>query len=664
MVKDLEKGTKEYYLQSIDRIDLSEVGKYSKESFEYKVLSLAINTYEDPSIISERVYLGDKCLKEFSITDRVCCTYTSSGVNKTVNMSLSHLLPDYKNLSGSIEKVKSLFDSSMAWEKILKTEKKTPEWVESELNKKLGIPHASYAAWVKGSGNAQQYLFSVYRRRQSWTVVRGFSIELENESEAFVRDMMDFLYDNKLSISESPFTCKINSYFSGKYINNEYISADEKILPSVENWADCEAKRQYLFNNGDRSESHNAIEFRKAFIQDKEFTIIDRLSDADLRDAITFIVSAKVVAWPVTGAHQVDYLNKILSLRYTPLRETIDTETLEKASSEMATPAYIAWIKNSYPKIFLFDGSMPMKVSHIDYSDILMRSTSGSHYYDSTKRVLYIDKNEEIDDLMFDIARGSKIPFNLDDYKAVFRVGMTSVSNEELQKTQQKIEELASELSAKDQILLRYKQLYGELDVTRTPTTPSDPDSDKGDVTIKKGEQEKLSLSERVAAQLEAQLFLKATQPNWEFPEHYGEVNEDDEPFYYSTIEIKDENGTLFPIVLKSHKADGEPLKINTFEWTSISEEKARIFVYTGRDIKEIDVMDLVRNQSSVNISFSTENLDLEERISAFAESLRYFKELHFDFDSFNLSKQARSLAGMYNENDRRQGATSDKEDL
>ena len=664
VVKDLEKGTKEYYLQSIDRIDLSEEVKYSKESFEHKVLSLAISAYEDPSIISERVYVGDKCLKEFSITDRVCCTYTSSGINKTVNMSLSRLLPDYENLSGSIEKVKALFDSSIAWDKLLKAKRKTPEWVETELNKKLEIPHASYAAWVTGAGNAQQYLFSVYRRRQSWTVVKGFSIELENESEAFVHEMMDFLYENKLSVSESPFTCKINSYFSGKYINNEYITAAEKLLPKIENWADSEAKRQYLFSIGVRSDSHNAIEFRKAFIQDKEFTNYDSLTDADRRDSMTFIVSAKVVAWPVSGVHQVEYLNKILSLRYTPLRETIDTETLESDSFEMSTPSYTSWIANSFPKIFLFDGNMPMKVTHCDYSDILMRSSSGTHYYDSTKKVLYIDKNEEVEDLMFDIARGSKIPFNLDDYKAVFRVGMTSISNEELQKTQQKIEELTSELSAKDQLILRYKQLYGELDVERAQT-PKESNTDNTDATIKKGKQEKLSLDEKVAAQLEAQRFLRETQPNWVFPEHYGEINiENGEPFHYSTIEIKDESGTLIPIVLKSHKTDGEPLMINTFEWTSITKDHARIFVYTGNDIKEIDVLDLVRNQPTVNVSFSTENLDIEERISAFAESLRYFKELHFDFDSFNLSKQARSLAGMYNENERRQGTTSDKTDL
>jgi hypothetical protein len=276
---------------------------------------------------------------------------------------------------------------------------------------------------------------------------------------------------------------------------------------------------------------------------------------------------------------------------------------------------------------------------------------------------LYIDKNEDTDELMFDIARGSKIPFNLDDYRAVFRVGMTTVSNEELEQTQQKIEDLTSELTEKENLLIRYRQRFGDID-SISPSPVQGSDSHKADATIKKGDHEGLSLSERTAAQLEAQQFLKQTQPKWVFPEHYAEADDEGEPFYFSTIDVIDENGVQFPIVLKSHKTEGEPLKINTFEWDSISKDKARIFVYTGNDIKEIDVMDLVRDQPTVNVSFSTENLDIEERISAFADSLRYFKELHFDFDSFNLSKQARSLAGMYNENDRRQGATSDKTDL
>lgn len=665
IVRDLGKDTKEYYLQSITKLDISEEKEYSKESFEYKVLQLAIDTYEDPSVFSDYVFIGEKCLKEFSIKDDVKCEYTttSSSVLQSIMMSLSRLLPSYVNQSDKIDDVKALFDSSLAWDKLVKSKRKTAQWVEGELNKSLGIVHASYEPWKKNAGNAQQYLFSVYRRRLQWSTVKGFAIKLEDESDEFINEMMDFLYSKNLTISTSPFTCKITGYFTKKFFDNDYIIDDEQLLPAIERWADDDDKRKYLIKNGIRDLDDDIISFRKAFISNQEFKEFDDIPDTDKKSTVEFLVGTNFVQWPVSGKHQVDYLTRVLSLKYTPLNQSIDSETLERESSEMTTTSYLNWIVNSYPRIYLYDGNMPMNVTYSGSSVVLMKTTSGIYYYDASKKIVYIDKNEDIDELMFDLARGSKVPFNLDDYRAVFRVGMTAVSNEELQQTQQIIDELTSELTEKERLLLRYRQRYGDIDAVPTPTT-QDSERNKGDATIKKGDRHGLSLSERTAAQLEAQQFLKQTQPKWEFPEHYAEADEEGEPCYYSTVDVIDEEGVHFPIVLKSHKADGEPLKINTFEWESISRDKARIFVYTGNDIKEIDVMDLVRNQPTINVSFSTENLDIEERISAFADSLRYFKELHFDFDSFNLTKQAKSLAGMYNENERRQGETSDKTDL
>lgn len=665
IVKDLGKDTKEYYLQSITKLDISEDKEYSKDSYEYKVLQLAIDTYEDPSVFSDYVFIGVKCLKDFSIKDDVKCEYTTStsSVLQFVMMSLSRLLPSYVNQSDKIDDVKALFDSSLAFDKLVKAKRKTAQWVEGELNKSLGIVHASYEPWKKNAGNAQQYLFSVYRRRLSWPNVKGFSIKLEDESDDFINEMMDYLYTKDLPISSSPFTCKITSYFTGKFFDNDYILNEEQLLPSIERWADDENKRQYLLKNGVRDLDNIVISFRKAFISNQEFKQVDDLYDADKKSSLEFFVGTDYVHWPVIGEYQIDFLNKMLAIRYSPLKESIDSETLESKATEMMTNSYVNWAANSFPNIFLYDGKMPMVVTLNGNSTVLMRTASGTHYYDTTKRKLYLDKNEDTDELMFDIARGNKIPFNLDDYRAVFRVGMTAVSNEELEQTHQKIEDLTSELTEKENLLIRYRQRFGDIDaISSSPAQGSD--SHKADATIKKGDHEGLSSSERTAAQLEAQQFLKQTQPNWVFPEHYAEADDEGEPFYFSTINVIDENGVRFPIVLKSHKTEGEPLKINTFEWDSISKDKARIFVYTGNDIKEIDVMDLVRDQPTVNVSFSTENLDIEERISAFADSLRYFKELHFDFDSFNLSKQARSLAGMYNENARRQGATSDKTDL
>ena len=660
VVKDLGKDSKEYFLKNITRLDISEDCHYSKDSFEHKVLLLAIDTYEDPSDFSDFVYVGDKCLKEFSIKDEVTCDYIYSGVSQTVSMSLSRLLPNYENLSDQIDSVKSLFDSSLAWDKLVKSKRKTAQWVESELNKVLGIVHSSYAPWETGAGNAQQYLFSVYRRRMSWPSVKGFDIKLEDESDDFINEMMDFVYTKGLNISSSPFTCKITGYFTRKYFDNDFILADERLLPAIERWADDDNKKSYLLNNGIRAQEDNVIAFRKAFIANDDFPKFGDLTDADKLRSLAFLVATDIVNWPVSGEHQVDYLSKMLNIRQGPLTESIDLEALKRDSTEMATNSYKNWSANNIPKIFLYDGLMPRVVKHV-YNTILLRRASGDYYYDISEKVLYVDKNENVEDLLFGLARSSGIPFNLDDYKAVFRVGMTSISTEEMQQTKQRIEDLTMLLSEKEQLLCRYRQRYGDIDVIPHNDSPS-PESSEANATIKKGEQNRLSIDEKVAAQLEAQKFLKQIQPKWQFPENYAEADEDGELYYYSKVEVVDENGHRTPIVLKSHKSEGEPLKINAFEWDYISKDKARIFVYTGSDIKEIDIKDLVSNQPSVSISFSTENLDIEERISAFADSLHYFKELHFDFDSFNLSKQAKSLSKMYNVNDRRQDTTTDND--
>lgn len=658
VVQDLDKDTRDYYLQKDWRLDLSLDEKYSKESVAYKILSLAIKTLDDPSVVSSRVFVGEKCLKEYSIKDNVSCAFTSNGESLSVDFSLSRLLPDYENQSGKIEDVKSLFETSLAWDKLVKAEQKKADWVEGELNKKLGIVHASYADWVTGSGNAQQYLFSVYRRRLSWTTVKGFTIDLEKESDSFVNEMMDFIYGNRLTISTSPFTCKIYKYFSGKFFVSDYIFQNEQLLPILEKWADNEEKKSFLVNNGVRTINDDAILFRKAFINDEDFPGFESLSDTDRKEAIEFLVGTDIVTWPVSGDNQWKYLEQILGIRYSPLKESIELTELEQKAVEMDLPSYLTWAESNYPRIYLYDGKMPKQVNYGTSDTVLVRFSGDDYYYDPASRKLYVDKNEDVEDLLFDLSRGSKVPFNLDDYKAVFRVGMTSVSNEEIEQTQKRIESLTTELSEKEQLLMRYRQRFGDLEESPA-SLPQSSDSSGGNVVIRKGELEGLSISEMAAAQLEAQRFLMQTQPQWQFPDYYGDVDDEGEPYHFSTAEIIDENGTPTSIVLKSHKAEGEPLKINTFEWSSISKEKARIFVYTGDDIKE---KDLVSNQPTVNISFSTENLDIEERIAAFADSLRYFKELHFNFDSFNLSKQAKSLSGMYNVNDRRQGDTSDND--
>ena len=151
-------------------------------------------------------------------------------------------------------------------------------------------------------------------------------------------------------------------------------------------------------------------------------------------------------------------------------------------------------------------------------------------------------------------------------------------------------------------------------------------------------------------------------EPSWHFPPHYGEYKEDGTPYYYSTMELEDADENPILIVLKSYKRQDEPFKMNPEELDYIFKDSADLLIFTGDDIKRIEKEDLVRNQSNISLSFSTENLDIEERIDAFCSALHYFKELHFDFSSFNIAENAESIKNIFNRNKGTQNSNTEED--
>ena len=180
-------------------------------------------------------------------------------------------------------------------------------------------------------------------------------------------------------------------------------------------------------------------------------------------------------------------------------------------------------------------------------------------------------------------------------------------------------------------------------------------------VHLSKAETNTLSQSEQIEAQLEAQKYLLSIKPMWEFPDNFAEVDEDGKPYCFSTFNIKDEEENDVAIVLKSYKNDKAPFSINPEEWDYLTVSKAKLVIYRGNGHhEELEKEDLIRNQNCVKLRFSTENLDIEDRISQFSDILHYFKQIHFDFESFNISKRAKSIVGITNKNQGIQTGGSD----
>lgn len=203
-------------------------------------------------------------------------------------------------------------------------------------------------------------------------------------------------------------------------------------------------------------------------------------------------------------------------------------------------------------------------------------------------------------------------------------------------------------------------QKVEEINPPESPVNKDVPEINS--VSIGKADTDSLSQPQKIDAQLEAQKYLLSIKPMWKFPDNFAEVDEDGKPYCFSTFNIKDEGGNDVAIVLKSYKNDNAPFSINPEEWDSIMDYEAKILIYRGNDIVEIEKEDLVRNQNSIVVRFSTENLDIEDRVSQFSDLLHYFKQIHFDFESFNVSKRAKSILGIANKNQGTQTGNSDED--
>ena len=93
------------------------------------------------------------------------------------------------------------------------------------------------------------------------------------------------------------------------------------------------------------------------------------------------------------------------------------------------------------------------------------------------------------------------------------------------------------------------------------------------------------------------------------------------------------------PLVVKSYVYTDAPLKINPIEWKHLMKNNSMFWLHFGnRRLGCLKINELVRNQDKLTISFSTENLDVEDRLEKFAELLHYFGNVHFDFNSIKPS--------------------------
>lgn len=662
MIELQDKDSQKFFLQKVEKIELKAGDVCPLESFEIKVLKLAFNSYDDNEIrlFAEKLLFDGKAVSKVTYSDDVNLQYHENCILK---LSLSDLLPEYKD-SGMIRQVRCCL-SNLGESNLNRLFTLVPMDI-SEINNKLDV----------SNGYTQtKYLFRLFytRKYRGWNNNAVVNIDLSAASTEWTHGLLNILFSQRVKLYQDSFGYRLSSYFSG-YISSPYIMDSEKIPSYVENWADSEEKKAYLYEQGVGTEKKELIKFRKKIVND------EIVSETEVQEQSNSMISTlnyliEKVALPLSGNNQKETLLKISSICRN-VTSQIDIDKLKDISEEYNLAEYLNWKSDSTIKIYVISGMIPKKLIYLN--NILCLYSQEHSYYDWAQKILYISKDIEVRDALYNAISNNSIPFTSSDWSKLYYDNL--VSKDEVESRDMEIENLKRELQ---EYIDKFGKLSKEKDVTKPgeTTNPNDKDnpetkkehkSDKedapdktkeDDLTIKRGKGQEIPKSEQIAAQLEAQQFLMKEMPEWHYPTHYGEYNKEEGiPYHYSTVRLHDGLGESILIVLKSYKNQNEPFKINPTEWESIIKDSAYLLIYTGDDIKRITKEDLVKNQSNISLSFSTKNLDIEDRISSFCSSLHYFKELHFDFKSFNLSESAESIKNIFKKNEGTQNNNTEED--
>ena len=95
---------------------------------------------------------------------------------------------------------------------------------------------------------------------------------------------------------------------------------------------------------------------------------------------------------------------------------------------------------------------------------------------------------------------------------------------------------------------------------------------------------------------------------------------------------VKNPEGKDVPIVVHSYKSRRRAFSLNASDWEQLSKEGSMLWVVTHDGPQCVPFYALPRDTNTIAITFSPENMQYKSKCIALAETLRYFKGLHFNF--------------------------------
>lgn len=362
-----------------------------------------------------------------------------------------------------------------------------------------------------------------------------------------------------------------------KWVNNEETKID--FLTDLGVWTEKSViveLRKYL--SGEIKDFKNNLLEQETRFNEDDFNLLCSLDWLTEKE-----ITLKTLEQLTTIKKVVDIINENMGNNYFEIEDNFDFDELKENSIEWKSSHYESIKQDSDFAIFLFEGEMPKTISINDYADYVFYSLYDGNTAVDDQNNIYINKNVDVNKELQKLELNQEIEFN---FNGLWKKELEDLRNENAKLKKSKEVNLGIELA----------------------------------YDISKNDQKE---SNREAKEIVKE---KLEREDFEFTEGIGE---------YSTIDGVFKDDVEFPLVVKSYKYQDEPLKIGANEWIQLMKPNSMFWLHFGnRKLGCLKLYELLRNQDKLTISFSTENLDVEDRLDKFAELLHYFGNVHFDFNS------------------------------
>lgn len=386
---------------------------------------------------------------------------------------------------------------------------------------------------------------------------------------------------------------------------SKYALEEEKLPHKVESWVKKSSEHQETIGAlGVLMKDSVVMKFRRFLIGDLVkfdcHTLYSVKSKKDLENSLEW-ASDKTI-FPLSDDKYnvvkiaIEQINKLRKSSGIVITDEYDIDNIDDDSIEYAGEGYKEWKEDTGYSIYLYDGALPHVVEIDEYIDGPIFSYCEGDITDDGDAIIYINKEADMQEAMHHLADSNNINLSREEVYKLFNRSIIDLQNQ--------IKQLEED----------NRKLREGLPVTKGGVNMESEESTDVD-EAERPEWNEIA-RKKVKKKLESEGY-KFTQGIGSYSDVPGVIDPDDYPVH---------------LVVKSCRWG--KLYITPTEWGTLLKPKAMLWIYDGNTVIPLHLRALIRNQDQLVLKMDTRNLDDVSRVSNFAQILRYFKQVHFNFNS------------------------------